>query len=532
MHVLLVDDEPGHVLGFSKLLQRLKPDVAVSSARTGEEALRLCEARIFDLIFTDIQMPRMNGLEFMERLEPGQRGKVVVLSGYDFFEYARKALTFGAFDYLLKPVDTGRLEEVFRRAEALNERERLERMRQQELAARINRMEPAYSGKLLQAWAEGSLEAERMTELRALLPFTGPGAAVSIRSRSKFGRVEAGELQSLLGRRGGQSFCFVSEQDEREVICLLGGGPPSAACEAEAVAKAEAAIDGLADRHSKGSLAAGIGSRRESLLAEAHVSLREARLALQERFYEERIKVFPAGKSRLDDGRHPVVPTAAESALAEALRAGNEAALKAALHACFDHWRRPPFPPPHRLRAKCKLLLNKLLEGHEVLRESGTHGNFLWEIDEVCDQASGFAQLEEGCLEVLRKAVRTVTAWKEDRRNRLVQQCLDFIDERYAHDISLESTAERFGLSPGYFSQYFKNKLNINFTAYLTQVRLSKAKTFLERENKRIYQVAEAVGYSDVKYFNRVFKKEFGMTPEEYRKTLRLLQGKRGRSPE
>lgn len=532
MHVLLVDDEPGHVLGFSKLLQRLKPGVAVSSARTGEEALRLCEARSFDLIFTDIQMPRMNGLELMERLEPGQRGKVIVLSGYDLFEYARKALTFGAFDYLLKPVDTGRLEEVFRRAEALNERERLERMRQQELAARINRMEPAYSGKLLQAWAEGSLEAERMAELRALLPFTGPGAAVSIRSRAKLGRVEAGELQSLLGRRGGQSFCFVSEQDGREVICLLGCGPSSAANGVETEAEVEAVIDELADRHGRGSLAAGIGSWRESLLAEAHLSLREARFALRERFYEERIRVFPAGKSRLDDSRHPVVPAAAESALAEAMRAGNEAALKAALLACFDHWRRAPFPLPHRLRAKSKLLLIKLLEGHEVLRESGTHEHFLWEIDEVCDQASGFAQLEEGCLEVLLKAVRTMAAWKEDRRNRLVQQCLDFIDERYAHDISLESTAERFGLSPGYFSQYFKNKLNINFTAYLTQVRLSKAKTFLERENKRIYQVAEAVGYSDVKYFNRVFKKEFGMTPEEYRKTLRLLQGKWGRPPE
>lgn len=113
---------------------------------------------------------------------------------------------------------------------------------------------------------------------------------------------------------------------------------------------------------------------------------------------------------------------------------------------------------------------------------------------------------------------------------RLVQRCLAYIDEHYRSDISLESTAQKFGLSAGYFSQYFKNKLKINFTVYLNQVRLSKAKAkaMLEHETLRVYKIAEAVGYQDVKYFNRVFKKEFGMTPEEYRKTIRILRQKRG----
>ena len=148
LHFLLVDDEPGHVIGFTKLLGKLRPGDAVSSARSGEEALRLCERRVFDLIFTDIRMPQMTGLEFMEKLDPANRTKVVVLSGYDFFEYAQQAITFGAFGYLLKPVDAAKLQEVFARAEQISERERRDRLRQQELAARIDRMEPAYSGKL------------------------------------------------------------------------------------------------------------------------------------------------------------------------------------------------------------------------------------------------------------------------------------------------------------------------------------------------------------------------------------------------
>lgn len=519
LHFLLVDDEPGHVIGFTKLLGKLRPGDAVSSARSGEEALRLCERRVFDLIFTDIRMPQMTGLEFMEKLDPANRTKVVVLSGYDFFEYAQQAITFGAFGYLLKPVDAAKLQEVFARAEQISERERRDRLREQELAARIDRMEPAYSGKLLQSWIDGTLSGDRLGELKVILPFAGAGRAVSVKRNSSFGPEEASRLQTLLRRYGG-CFCFVNEHDDEELICVLGDGvDPQAAGQV---------FEEPELRFGAGHLSAGIGSRRDRLLEEAHISVREARFARQEHFYEEDRAVFAIGASRLDRERIPALASAAETALKEALRSGDEQAVTAALAGMFREWRSPPYPLPHRLRDKCKLLLVKMIEDHDLLREGSLHDDFLREIEVLTEHTAVYSQLEGGALEVVVRAVRTIKEWKENHRHQLVQRCLAYIDEHYRSDISLESTAQKFGLSAGYFSQYFKNKLKINFTVYLNQVRLSKAKAMLEHETLRVYKIAEAVGYQDVKYFNRVFKKEFGMTPEEYRKTIRILRQKRG----
>ncbi|MFD1179433.1 response regulator [Paenibacillus puldeungensis] len=521
LHLLIIDDEPGHVIGFSRLLSRLRPCDTVSSARSGEEALRLCENQAFDLIFTDIQMPEMNGLEFMEKLSSPARSKVVVLSGYDFFEYAQKALTFGAFDYLLKPVDVDRLQELFRRAEQTSEQERNDWTKQQELAAKITRMEPVYSGKLLQAWIDGVLEVDQLNEVESILCFGGAGTAISVHRRFSFQREEADKLQSLLCLFG-KAVCIINDHDNEEIICLLEAGVD--------MTEAERVFESFSwhSESSKGRCVVGVGSDRVHLLKEACVSIREARLAMLEHFYEEEKAVFLFGRSKLDPERVPAMSGAVVSQLAEAVRGGDDAAARDALASIFSSWRRAPYALPHRLRTKCKLLLVKLIEDIELLREGSMHDDFVREIEAFSDHVPTFSQLESGTLDILLRASRAIKEWKDHSRNQLVQRCLDYIEEQYRYDISLESTAERFGLSAGYFSQYFKNKLNINFTAYLNQVRLSKAKAILELENLRVYEVAEAVGYQDVKYFNRVFKKEFGMTPEEYRKTIRLLQRKRG----
>lgn len=519
LHFLLVDDEPGHVLGFTGLLGKLRPNDRVSSARNGEEALYLCANQSFDLIFTDIQMPQMNGLELMEKLDPLVRSKVVVLSGYDFFEYAQKALTFGAFGYLLKPVDVGKLQEVLHRAEQTSERERGERKRQQELAARISRMEPAYSERLLQAWVEGTLSPERLSELEAILPFTGAGTAVCARRKTPFSREEVQQIQARL-QSCGDSLCFSFGHGDEELICLLGAGIDAAS--------AGRIFAEMTQQPAFETLVAGIGDRHDSLLQEAYLSVSEARLALAEQFYHEDQIVFYFTSCGLDCEALPVLTTAAESQLKETIRNGDEVAAAESLASIFREWRKRPYPLPRRVRDKCRLLLTKAIEDHELLREGSQHDEWLREIEAFTEHETVLSTLASAAHDVLRRAVHAVREWKDNRRHQLVQRCLAYIDEHYAYDISLESTAERFGLSPGYFSQYFKNKLHINFTVYLNQVRLTKAKAMLEHEDLRVYQIAQAAGYQDAKYFNRVFKREVGMTPEEYRKTIRLLERKRG----
>lgn len=112
--VLLVEDDAAMRFIYSKMKTWSECGFAIAAEATnGKHALEILEKRSFDLIFTDIRMPFIDGIELLRRLaENGNTIPVVFASSYDEFEYARQGLVLGAFDYLLKPVDKKKLEDV------------------------------------------------------------------------------------------------------------------------------------------------------------------------------------------------------------------------------------------------------------------------------------------------------------------------------------------------------------------------------------------------------------------------------------
>lgn len=115
--VYIADDEVWIIIGLKKLIEKSGlPFQIIGEANNGVAALEEIEEKKPDILFTDIRMPGYNGLELMERLnEKGLSMKVVFISGYADFEYAQSAIRLGAFDYLLKPVDQDKLQEVLER---------------------------------------------------------------------------------------------------------------------------------------------------------------------------------------------------------------------------------------------------------------------------------------------------------------------------------------------------------------------------------------------------------------------------------
>ena len=107
MRILVVDDEPRHVAGMLRLLSRMRPNAEVKGAYSGEEALKTIHEWKPDILLTDIRMESMDGLTLIGRIPENQRQmmRIVIMSAYDLFTYARQAMRLGAVDYLLKPVD-------------------------------------------------------------------------------------------------------------------------------------------------------------------------------------------------------------------------------------------------------------------------------------------------------------------------------------------------------------------------------------------------------------------------------------------
>lgn len=110
-----------------------------------------------------------------------------------------------------------------------------------------------------------------------------------------------------------------------------------------------------------------------------------------------------------------------------------------------------------------------------------------------------------------------------NRRNALhpvVKRAMDIISASYGRDISLKAIADQLNMHPSYFGQLFKEETRQLFNDYLTSLRLKKARGLLARSDRRIGDICCEVGISQQSYFNRLFKKEYGVTPVEYRRAM------------
>ena len=116
MNILIVEDEPKARAGLAALVGRLRPPALVQTAVNGAAALELCRETDFDIIFTDIKMPGMSGLEMLDKLDSSCR-QIVIVSGYADFSYAQHAIQRGVADYLLKPVSPAKIRQALERAE-------------------------------------------------------------------------------------------------------------------------------------------------------------------------------------------------------------------------------------------------------------------------------------------------------------------------------------------------------------------------------------------------------------------------------
>jgi len=491
----------------------------------------MCRQQVFELIFTDIQMPHMNGLEFMQqfgKINKDNVSKVIVLSGFDYFEYAQKALTYGAFSYLLKPLDLDAFQKILELAENAIEKEANKRKEKEQISQKMLELLPVYSSSLLLQWINGALSPIMRSGVIEILGFQGAGHIAVAKLDAPCTR-DKSQIQTLLDSvrqaidavllRHKVTFYINTDIQNEELVIILSDSLNEAAGRELAEGLRHFCRPGV-------SIAVGVSKPCRDIINSAHQLVKEARLASLQQFYDPECLLFFDDKNKLDPLYKPVHQPKEEVLLLDAVRNGQAESIRRLLTDMRNRIIEEKYPLPEMLRTRCKLLMIKIIEGIEYLRESDSYDDFVNAIETQLDNALNERQLFDASEGLMLRAVNMIAEMRLNRRENMVYQCLEYVDNHYMEDISLEQIAEKFDLSPGYFSQYFKNKLDINYSKYLNQVRLLKAKKILETQEDKIYEVALQVGYQEVKYFNRVFKKEFDMTPEEFRKMMRIMKSR------
>ena len=497
--LLLVEDEPSAVRYLRSIIEsRCAGFEVIDTAENGSEALEKIGRTLPDVVITDIKMAVMDGIELASRIASGfPFVYTVIVSGYQEFEYARRALNTGVVDYLLKPVNAGQLKRLL---ESIGKK-----LAADYYARRVELFMRALAGSPIEPWM-----------LAKYLPFKDFGIAI-LRSGGLPSRYRTRSLERDLTRVAGR----LREELEGNDIWALAGRDSSellfihtpALTGADAFKKVIVSLsDSPGDvfhtllchsgRLALGDMAAGAAGLYRAL--DATIVIGRSQVisgSAESRSAPETAAVLdPALGSRLDF----LVSNAMYGSLEEELRN---------LFLSWEKESKPQMWIETYLRQVFQLILKKSPSSGS---ETGDDFEFL--LDDAMHDADTFAELSENAWNLAIKILQCPRAPRQKTDVPALLESMErYLRENYTDSVTLQSVCETFGISQTYLSRLFRRHENKSFNDYLTGVRIEAAKRLmLENPDMPLKDVAVFAGYHDQFYFSRVFKSVTGVTPSEY----------------
>ncbi|MGI6285767.1 response regulator [Neomoorella humiferrea] len=532
LKILLVDDEPLERQALRFILSRERPHYQVAAeAGNGLEAVELADALKPDVVFLDIKMPGMDGLAAGRKIRALlPESRLVFVSAYGEFDYAREAVSLGASKYLLKPVDG---EEMIKLLDELAADILAARRRRQETARlkeALEEMKPLIRLGFIMDLLNGNITANEAESRALFLGITSlPRLAilVDIDNFADLARDGAEIERQLLKQRVKESIekeaavwpgSLVApvSGDEFAVLLPLDRLTGEGDVRREAVALGEA-ICRRVRRETGATVTVGIG-RPVADITELARSYAEAAAAAEYRLLYGGDQVIHADDVAARSRARRFLPDRAEQELAQAIRMGDgELVQRLAGGILMELTIKEESPS----LIKMKILELVALATNAAL-EAGADAEI---VSNLTLAASGeflhldnLADVRRRILERLVDLVNQVASSRERRNTVLIERACRFIEANFHRDLTLEEVAQQVYLSPCYFSRLFKQVKGQNFIDYLTRVRLGAAKELLLNTELPVAAIAERVGYHDARYFGQVFKKQEGYTPGVFRK--------------
>ncbi|MDR0267250.1 response regulator [Paenibacillus sp.] len=562
MNLLIVEDE----LRLRQSLTEMMPweqagITGVTAVATVEEGKRWMQLKRPDILLVDIQLPDGDGLTLVKHaMEWNPEVKAVVLSGHDHFPYAQEALSMGVRQYLLKPAGEDAILQavtgaVSERHQEIQRKHDYDMLRQQ-----WHSHLPVLRQRILRQGVDGSLSAkafsERMAELGIALK-GGDRYAVVVIDPDPYPqeRVDAfGGDRGLMHFSVGQvveetmtgmeygSVLFCREVD-RPLIILFQYPPVDATRDQKAeIPNGTAASDrncemsngdimiglhalaGKMLEYIKASLkltvSAGISSICERL-ADVPRLYKEAEFALSQRLVHGGDIVIPYRNHVLaDSGKPSTISMCSERWEREIDIAWNTADGSLAMELA-DAWisRVCSIPETEMFKEQMMVLQSWIItwlrkQGWSLAEVIGEDVRWFFHTSELRTKQewSGWMRSVMGRISEEACMVR--------RRggNRLVAEVKELIERELHTELTLQDVADRLFINASYLSRLFKLEMNQPFSSYLLTRRMERAKEALF-QGDRVYQAAQAAGFRDVSYFTKVFRKYWGVTPSDWKRT-------------
>jgi two-component system, response regulator YesN len=534
--VLVVDDEKWVRQGIRTTVDWAKYKVEeVFEARDGEEALEIVRVHKPDLIITDIKMPHLDGLEFIEEVrKSNELAKVIFISGYGEFEYAQRAIKLGAADYIMKPIEDSILEGIIDKcfSEIAEEKNKdLILTRSKDLVKEcLPLAQSYYLNQLLHGEIADRDDINSRLKTLDIRLNTQSILVVSFYLDFLKGEGNTGMKNDELARFAVKNIIqeFYSKIGENYIIDISGQQMAviistdnvQTAKNRDRIRNFTGSILKVVKRFFKYEVTAGMGSL--CTIQTAANSYKGSLDALEYRFLSgggavydvENIKSYP--RTAMND-----ILTLNLEILTNYLKLGDEEKALEMIQNLFDRIasNRDQLKPGE-VKAFLAGIVMKVNEG--LQKENPAIAEIIPGSSDMAGFISAVTTLKETHKYIADFMTTYLSFFSQNlnRKKKVVDDALKYISEHYNQDIAMNSVAQALFLNASYFSKIFREQVGATYSEYLTRIRMESAKELLKESYLKVYEIAERVGYSDYRHFTKKFKETQGISPGEYREGI------------
>ncbi len=486
--VLVVEDEKMIRQGIKTMIQRSGvPVEVIMECNNGEAALEILREHKIDVMFTDIRMPKMDGIELVQKMQSLEHKPLTVaVSGYDDFSYAVEMMRHGVREYILKPVERQKIQAVLVKLE-------------QEIAD--NRRNDSTSKKIGYQQLKYLMLNNRITE-EELQTLEEQVAKDFYDGNYYVCCKEAGKNKQQ------ENYIYLPNLDENDIFIVEEDI-------LELLLKNE-----LADKY------VGISGVHRGL-AELRRAYEEAASARRRAFASNRNKVYYGEEEKrvpeqlLEESRKLLAPDACLQRV-QLLGTDKTEDVLRVWNAFFHAVKLEHLTDAHFDRCIRDFLLDVMKTYRNVI------GNDNEDIEKLQDiwKFSNLDAYEDEFMDWLLELHDKINSQFDTNKNKQkIQQAVEYIKENYAKDLNMAVVSNSISMNYSLFSYSFKQYTGSNFVNYLKTIRMEEAKRLLVETDMRVIEVSQAVGYDNEKHFMKIFKSSCGVSPSEYRKNMKMTDG-------
>ncbi|TVQ24525.1 MAG: response regulator [Spirochaetaceae bacterium] len=521
MNLLVADDAAQIRRGIGEGIDWRQAGIdKVFIAANGTKALDIFLSNPIDIVVADIRMPGLDGLELSERIRhSGKPAKIIILTGHSEFRYARKALQLGVVDYELKPTSADRIYKLVIKA-------------RKEIETELASAE-ALRAKFANDLVSGAVAASATIrgDLLRLFGFDATGVLVSVRIdadnkssngiASHEGRAAEARILILqiLGEEWPESDFVVFDLEPLvwQFVVRIREFPVRPTRVQRTIASVLQRINRAIEPVIGTTLSAGVSGHgtADALPQQAAESAR----ALQHRLYKGPESVTLASEITIGNNAE-IVHVTDEKRLRGYIEECYMAGVSLIIDQEFDAITSPRCCTRSLIRDRCLDLIHILVR---TLQDNFSDWQQLFEVSlgrlRFFPDFDHVDRYRDWVHQTYREIIGRWSEVKGKKHGHMLLKAMQFAEARFADPISLQDVAEHISASPNYVGHLFCEEAGITFRQFLNQVRVKHAQRLAESTELLAYEIASSTGFSDYKYFAKVFKQITGSTISQIRKS-------------